>query len=523
MSSKQKSSIVSAFKMHGLTLRSEASKYLVEALSSISESDVAECIDRIIESIQKQSLSSSMLDRATVEQAVEDCNQEQEEDNDKVLTVIDAFTVPRYTYMTERKKFLSNKALGIADPCIHGDSKDKVDLFRDRYTILHQRTSRHDLFTPTVIGSRDTKAKKFELKPIEFLLGSTAKLGDIIVLGMLTQLKEGKWFLEDPTGAVQLDLTKANFHTGLFTENSFVLAEGWYEDELFHINAFGFPPPEPSRTTRNFFGNINFFGGQSETSVKASSRLRQIEQENETAMFVFLSDLWLDNLKVFEKLRTLFTGFSESPPTCFVFSGNFSSTPYGSTHIKEMKDNFDTLANLILEFPSLVEHSKFIFIPGPRDPGPANILPRPSLPEVITQGFQEKIPNSRFTSNPCRIQYCTQEIVVFREDIVTKMCRNCVKFPDQGDVPEHFAKTIICQGHLCPLPLHVSPIYWAHDVALRTYPLPDVIVCADKYDSFSVSQVDCQVVNPGSFPRNDYSFKVYYPANRHFEESKISD
>jgi len=41
-----------------------------------------------------------------------------------------------------------------------------------------------------------------------------------------------------------------NFHTGLFSENCFVLAEGFYEDEVFHISAFGFPPPEPARTTR---------------------------------------------------------------------------------------------------------------------------------------------------------------------------------------------------------------------------------------------------------------------------------
>ena len=41
-----------------------------------------------------------------------------------------------------------------------------------------------------------------------------------------------------------------NFHTGLFTENSFVLAEGWYEDNIFNVEAFGFPPAEPSKITR---------------------------------------------------------------------------------------------------------------------------------------------------------------------------------------------------------------------------------------------------------------------------------
>ena len=37
-----------------------------------------------------------------------------------------------------------------------------------------------------------------------------------------------------------------------------------------------------------------------------------------------------------------------------------------------------------------------------------------------------------------RIQYCTQEIVVFREDIVMKMCRNCIRFPeDSTEIPNH--------------------------------------------------------------------------------------
>jgi len=59
-----------------------------------------------------------------------------------------------------------------------------------------------------------------------------------------------------------------------------------------------------------------------------------------------------------------------------------------------------------------------------------------------------------------------------------------------------FTKTLVCQGHLCPLPLHVEPVYWAHDNALRLYPLPDLIVCADKYDPFTSTQVNCTVINP---------------------------
>ena len=59
-----------------------------------------------------------------------------------------------------------------------------------------------------------------------------------------------------------------------------------------------------------------------------------------------------------------------------------------------------------------------------------------------------------------------------------------------------FAKSVISQSHLCPLPLHVLPIYWAFDHTLRLYPLPDVVICADKHDAYVETQSDCFVVNP---------------------------
>ena len=40
-------------------------------------------------------------------------------------------------------------------------------------------------------------------------------------------------------------------------------------------------------------------------------------------MLVFLSDVWLDEAEVLVRLRRLFAGFEEIPPTAFVFFGNF--------------------------------------------------------------------------------------------------------------------------------------------------------------------------------------------------------
>eukprot|EP00057_Strongylocentrotus_purpuratus_P034860 XP_796825.2 PREDICTED: DNA polymerase epsilon subunit 2 [Strongylocentrotus purpuratus] len=521
MADKVKTGISAAFKMNGLALRSNALKYLVAALTPVTEIERNQWIEKIIEAVQKQPLSSALLDKAIIEAAINECSDGGKEENEKMFNVIDSFTVPRYTYNAERKKFLmSNDA-----PNLHASAKYKADLFRERYNILLQRTSRHSLFSPPVQGaSNETQGKKFQLKPVEFLLGSTAKLGELIVLGMLTQLKEGKFHLEDPTGAVQLDLAKAQFHTGLFTENCFVLAEGWYEDEVFHVNGFGFPPAEPADTTRSYFGNLNFFGGPSATCAKSSTKLKLCEQEKEDAMMVFLSDVWLDKVDVQDKLRILLTGYSEMPPMCFVFCGNFTSTPYGPSHNKILKESLQTLANMICEFSTLVEQSRFIFVPGPEDPGPGNVLPRPPIPECLTEVITSKVPTAVFTTNPCRLQYCTQEIIVFKEDIVMKMCRNCIRFPDNNnEIPDHFVKTIVSQGHLCPLPLHVCPVYWAYDNALRIYPLPDVIVLGDKYDPFTITNVGTTCTNTGSFSKSGYCFKVYYPHSKEIEDSKIDE
>nr|XP_045252300.1 DNA polymerase epsilon subunit 2 isoform X3 [Macaca fascicularis] len=490
-----RSRALSAFKLRGLLLRGEAIKYLTEALQSISELELDDKLEKIIDAVEKQPLSSSMIERSVVEAAVQECSQSVDETIEHVFNIIGAFDIPRFVYNSERKKFLPLLMTNHPAPNLFGTARDKAELFRERYTILHQ------------------------LKTIETLLGSTTKIGDVIVLGMITQLKEGKFFLEDPTGTVQLDLSKAQFHSGLYTEACFVLAEGWFEDQVFHVNAFGFPPTEPSSTTRAYYGNINFFGGPSNTSVKTSAKLKQLEEENKDAMFVFLSDVWLDQVEVLEKLRIMFAGYSPAPPTCFILCGNFSSAPYGKNQVQALKDSLKTLADIICEYPDIHQSSRFVFVPGPEDPGFGSILPRPPLAESITNEFRQRVPFSVFTTNPCRIQYCTQEIIVFREDLVNKMCRNCVRFPSSNlAIPNHFVKTILSQGHLTPLPLYVCPVYWAYDYALRVYPVPDLLVIADKYDPFTITNTECLCINPGSFPRSGFSFKVFYPSNKTVED-----
>nr|CAD7430037.1 unnamed protein product [Timema monikensis] len=519
--------------MEQLDLESDAQNLLVEQLRPIEAREREEWLDKLTDYVQKQSLISSVIEKEHIETAIQKCLRKGLDETETIFNVINTFNVPRFTFNIETKKF--TKVCNTSPQQLFAPPRAKAFLFRDRYTILHQRTARHELFTPTIMGTdRDNSNRKFKLRPVEFLLSSSGRLNEVIVLGLLTQLREGRYFLEDPSGIVQLDM----YHTGLHCENCFVLAEGWYEDKIFHIQGVGFPPPEPSKSSRAYYGNANTFGGPSIVSLKSSTKLLQHEKGNEDSMIVFLADVWLDHFKVMEKLRQLFQGYSEFPPVAFVLMGNFLSSQHGSFHSSLLKTHLRALADLILQFPEIVDKSKFVLIPGPTDPASPNILPRPTIPRHITSEFLDKIPGAVFGSNPCRLQYCTQEIVVLREDMVTKMCRNTIHFPEAGEIADHcrvsdaslhirskrdaqptvligqesapkpptpvkdhtckpqFTKTILCQAHLAPLPLAVCPIYWAHDTAMQLYPLPDLVVVADQFNAFTASYMDCIVTNP---------------------------
>jgi len=524
MSNRFKNDIVSTFKLNGLTVRSEASKYILGLLTPLQDNEREQWLEKLIDVVQKQGLESTTVEKHHIEKAAKECCQNESEDTASLLRVISAFDVPKFIYNIERKKYLpaSDKSGPLK---LFGGAMDKAEMFRHRYFLLHQRTSRHSLFTPAILGTSSTSSQnKYQLQPIEYLLGMSTKLTNLVVLGMLSHLTEGKLYLEDTTGSVPVSLKDANFHGGLFTENCFVLGQGSYQDGVFHIEHLGMPPPEPAKVTRTYFGNTNFFGGPSSTSLKSSAKLKLLEDQNPDAMMVVLSDVWLDQIRVFEKLRILFAGYCEVPPICFILMGNFLSGSQGTTSSSSsLRKLFRALGDMIREFPNLAEKSQFIFVPGPSDSGFSNILPRPPLADFICEEFKQRVPNSMFTTNPCRIQYGTQEIVVLREDILTKMCRNAIYFPQTDDIPQQFAKTLTSQGHLCPLPGEMCPVYWPYDHALYLYPLPDVVVVGDRFGGFTAEHMDCTVFNPGPFARNNFNFKVFIPSSSQVEDSEIGD
>lgn len=99
---------------------------------------------------------------------------------------------------------------------------------------------------------------------------------------------------------------------------------------------------------------------------------------------------------------------------------------YPCTVLTCIADNFTTLGDLIVSFPRINHYSHFLFVPGPNDPWSSDLLPRRPIPSTFTQRLSNKIAHAVFGSNPCRIKFMGQEIVVFREDLMAKMVRNLV-------------------------------------------------------------------------------------------------
>lgn len=64
-----------------------------------------------------------------------------------------------------------------------------------------------------------------------------------------------------------------------------------------------------------------------------------------------------------------------------------------------------------------------VLVPGPRDAGYAGVLPQPPLLAPIVAALRERLPLVVLASNPCRIRYCSQEVVVFRYDLQLEMLR----------------------------------------------------------------------------------------------------
>ncbi|KAG0263305.1 DNA polymerase epsilon subunit 2 [Actinomortierella ambigua] len=441
-------------------------------------------------------------------------DEEEEEEDDVDITelfhVIGAFDLPRWTWNHDAKTFIQADPTPLTqEPDLHGSGPSqyqqhnnpssntakynnnkllstavaKTAMFRARYHLLLQKMMRNEQFAPPVFTGGGMEHQQYlKITPLKALRGRAG--GSFLCFGMLVQMSDsggaGKFCLEDLDEKMELemDMQQCDRAAGMYTENTFVLVEGLYtEENVLKVRAIGLPPLERRTNTKKVFGTIDFLGAPRE--LRSEEQLRVISEEYEDIAFVILSDVWLDQPKTFTALRKIFQGYATSTvPLAFILCGSFKSEPfvYSGQDTGPYRQSFTQLGELIAEFPVLANFSYFVFVPGPNDPWGGTTLPRPKIPDLFTHKLSSLVKRAIFTTNPCRIKYCDQELVIFREDILNKLRRNCV-IPPREDVliQKQLVRTVIDGAHLCPLPLSVRPVYWAYDHALRLYPAPDAV------------------------------------------------
>ncbi|KAG9126473.1 hypothetical protein FRC07_003289 [Ceratobasidium sp. 392] len=452
---------------------------------NIPDSDIQDSLEYIAKAYMKRDDATAIVSTDVLERiydmmqlgadggATQDADEE-EVNPDHYLRVINAFDMPWWTFNSERKAFEKSPN----KPSIGGSPISRAQFLRDRYNIIKQVVLRNEHFSPPAVPGKD-RDSYLKLTTTKNLLGRAGEA--FMLFGMLTHSPDGKLCLEDLEGRVELDIRNTGPCEGLFTEGSLVLCEGIYTDEeTLSVEAIGHPPSEKREVSRSIFGHIDFLGKGATTLVeenitqaKFDARLQRLYRPS----FIVISDLWLDHPRTVLGLRKLFQTCIEQDwiPLLFIFC-----------------EHFDALADLLSapEHHSILEKSQFVFVPGPLDPWGSSTLPRPPIPMNFTTKIRARVPRAHFTSNPCRIKFFSQEIVIFREDMMSRMLRNLVgikRAVGDADLKKYLVQTLLDQAHLSPISLNIQPTLWEFDQSLRLYPMPTALVMADKYERYDLT------------------------------------
>ncbi|KAF7968423.1 hypothetical protein HWV62_30579 [Athelia sp. TMB] len=524
--------IIKVFRKYSHSLGPEALEALEEILNQceIPDDEVEQTIEALATEYNKQD-DAAMKVSVDILQRVYEALQDQGErvnegskeaiDPDSHLQIVDAFEMPLWHWSGERGTF--EKAS--AQLSVSGSADSRILAIRNRLNIIKQSVLRNEHFAPSTLPSRD-RERLVTLKSTKQLLGRAGER--FLLLGMLTHSKEGKLCVEDADGSVELDLTKLDEPgEGLYTEGCFALVEGEYtEDGTLEVVAMGQPPCEDRQTARSIYGHIDFLGKGAMSLQEDAQLSARVREELGDLHFFFLSDVWLDNPQTFIGLRKMFDNCIENDfvPKIIVLCGNFTSRSISQGNARDVQryqDNFDSLAELIASYPIINRNTHFVLVPGPLDITRNSVLPRRPILSPFVSRLKSKVQHMHATTNPCRIKFCAQEIVIFREDTMARMLRNTVRVKQEAegeDLRRYLVSSILDQSHLTPLTLSIQPTLSDYDHSMRLYPLPTVVVLADKYDKYKMTYSGCHVFNPGSFVGKSFVFSIYSPSTISSEE-----
>lgn len=178
--------------------------HLARQLRNIDEDDHQDWISKIAEHVLAQDLTEPCVSVEHLKVAMTDCLRPSSnfQETETVLNVIDGFRIPKIRYDEGKKRFVVEQS----EPDLFSEPINKSLVFKERLELLWHRTLRHETFAPVKFG--EVGAARQHLRQVEYLL-SQSSCNDVNVMGVVTQLTEGKYFLEDASGIVQINLSQA--------------------------------------------------------------------------------------------------------------------------------------------------------------------------------------------------------------------------------------------------------------------------------------------------------------------------
>ncbi|KAG1458495.1 hypothetical protein G6F56_006390 [Rhizopus delemar] len=469
-----------------------------------SDGDISDSMDNMmIRDSSTISLPTSMSSQ-TLEETV---NVEQH------FHVVDAFQLPKLEYDDFTRTFNQSKTHSslLASP------QETANAIKVRYAITKQRILRNEAFGPSSLSTGDSSAH-IKITSIKNLAGEDGK--QFTLFGMLERLADGKLHLEDMDAVIELDISQSTYDYGLFTSGMLVIVEGIFgKDHIFHVSEINLPPAEARNMTDAVVNDVDFFGLPK--SLVDEGLLKIEEKRHEEIFFLVLSDVHLDQIKVLDALKVIFNEYQEEIPLAVILMGNFSSKPVKD--LARYKDGFNALADIIGAHNNMALHTNFVLVPGPEDPWGEHVLPRFSLPPHFLTRLKQKASNVHCSTNPCRIRYCTQDIVIFRENILDKYLKNLllpVNLQVEHQHIKHLVRTILDQGHLLPLLKQSSYKNFEH--AQMLFPLPHTLIIADKTQNYRLDYEGTHCINPGSFTNSGMTWSIYYPSTKTTTKCSLS-
>ncbi|KAI1355250.1 DNA polymerase epsilon subunit B [Xylaria sp. FL0043] len=428
------------------------------------------------------------------------------------LRVVNAFDQPRMLYNVSKKHFERDTSKpSLMPPSSHKTTlfRNRYNVIHQRLLRNESFQSSAVAITkgpPSLKRSSSsglTTQQVHKITPIANLLGRHGT--HHMLLGMLSFLPTGNLAINDLTGTISLDLSHAVAipeDSAWFTPGMIILVDGVYEEEeqsigkglgasngiggliggRFQAFFIGQPPCEKRKVTLGVsgldggqdhtigggFGWIDFLGVGSERAV--GPKMRKLERrllrpthpepdQPSRGRIVVVGELSLDQPRALQALRKILTTYATEPeglsPMTFVLTGNFTQHAVmagggASGGSVEYKEYFDSLASVLTDFPTLLQSSTFVFVPGDNDgwassfsSGAAVPLPRKAVPDMFISRIRRVFATANagvgaptdvggeaiWTSNPARLSVFgpAHEVVLFRDDMSARLRRTAVR------------------------------------------------------------------------------------------------